>query len=191
MIRGGRIGSVQDIMRTSWKGIQDGLSRSPSLLPQHTSSDISVSPFQYEGGVRVRVRANVLAGWRAFKNTYGFFAQYNDRQDFFCKLFVTVKPSRLEHEASQFPPQLNGEYKDKVVDCTLTGGFIKVFVPWVTESEFWRESERGNLFLHHNAYPIAAKGSLKYALDLTIVYLSYPGGVPFASGGLPGSGKRG
>ncbi len=191
MIRGGRIRSAPDIMKTSWKSIEAGLSKSPWLLPRPTSSHISVSVVRYQGDVRIRVEANVSAGWREFTRTYGFFARYNDHQDFFCELLVTATPNRLKQEASQFPAHLIGEYKDRVVDCTLTRGFLNVFVPWVKESEFWRESEQGNLFLNHSAYPIAAKGSLKYALKLRIVYLSGPGQMPFASAGLPGSGKKG
>jgi len=178
-------------MKTSWKSVEAGLSKSPWLLPRPTSSHISVSVVRYQEDVRIRVEANVSAGWRKFRNnSYGFFAQYNDHQDFFCELFVAARPNQLEHEASQFPAHLIGEYKDRVVGCTLARGSLNVFVPWVEKSEFWRESEQGNLFLNHRAYPIAA-GSLKYALKLRIVYLSSPGQMPFASAGLPGSGKKG
>ena len=178
-------------MKTSWNSIEATLSKSPSLLPRHTSNHIRVSVVQYDEDVRIRVEANVSAGWRECKYGYGFSDQYNDPSTFFCKLFLGPRSNRLKQEASQFPAQLIAEYKDKVIDCTLRRGSLNVIVPWVDESEFWRESERGNLFLKHRADVIATQGGLEYSLNLIIVYLTSPGGVPFASAGLPGSGKRG
>jgi hypothetical protein len=148
----------------------------------------------------LEITANIAYGWSKLPKGYGFREQVNGqfRGDYRVRIVVDVLRNGYLKRTSVFPNELSGSYENDCLCCNLDRGLLRVKVP-VPRNPCRRLSDKGNLVIFCEAWPVALAGDATCGLSLLITFFAPQEARPqdirewdtqFCSGGLPSLGKR-